>query len=104
MAWGSREQPTRHHWQAEVADWRMAEMNDIQLMFCIQNRGLDTFDRQGTCATGADYYASLRAAHPRTSKEEDRRCSQSLNIPPRYPHACNLYDELLTRGDRALTD
>ena len=82
----------------------MAEVNDIQLIFCIQNRDLDTFDGQGACATGADYYASLRAAHPSTSKEEDRRFSQPLNIPPRYPHACNLYDELLARGDRALTD
>lgn len=49
----------------------MTEVNDIHLMFCIQNRNLDTFDEQAACATSADYYASLRAARPSTSKEDD---------------------------------
>ena len=54
-----------------MADCSMTEVNDIHLMFCIQNRNLDTFDEQAACATSADYYASLRAARPSTSKEDD---------------------------------
>ena len=30
-----------HHRRAEVADWSMAKVNDIELMFCIQTHALD---------------------------------------------------------------
>lgn len=49
----------------------MAELNDVQLMFCIQICASDTFDRQVACTKGTDYYPSLRADHASTSKVKD---------------------------------
>ena len=44
----------------------MAEVNEVQLMFCIQTHALDTLEEHVACARGTDYYPSLRAAHAST--------------------------------------
>ena len=57
----------RHHKRTEALDWSMAEVNEVQLMFCIQTHALDTLEEHVACARGTDYYPSLRAAHASTS-------------------------------------
>lgn len=49
----------------------MAEVNDIQFMFCIQTHALETLEEQVACAEGTDYYPPLRAAHASTSIAND---------------------------------
>ena len=57
----------RHHKRARAANW---EVNDIELMFCIQTRALH-LEEQMACPKGADYYPCLRAAHASTSNAND---------------------------------
>ena len=61
----------RHHRRAEAADWSMAKVNDIELMFCIQTHALDIVEEQVACPKGTDYYPSLRADHASTSNAND---------------------------------
>lgn len=59
------------HWRAEASGWSIVEVNDIQLMFCIQTRALEFFEKHIAGAKVTDYYPSLRAANASTSKGKD---------------------------------
>ena len=53
-----------------------SEVNNIQLLLCIQTHALDPFHEQVVCAKDTDYYPSLRGAHALDS---------GARMPPVFP-------------------
>lgn len=87
QTWHSRERRVRHHRRAEAADWRMAELKDIELMFCIQTYASEKLEEHVACAKCTDYYPSLRGAHASTSNAiYAAGVPEPWRISPKYSH------------------
>lgn len=60
-------------------------VNSIQLMFCIQDHALETFEKHAACVKSRDHYPSLRAAYTGTNKAKDAiGVPKPRRDPPRY--------------------